>query len=164
MEEQCDQHRKHYFFFSESFICFKTNTNTFSCMSLSAFWKIFLLQSRARKVETAVQSSWGCLLNRNQHHIMLSSKKNVLPDWNSSPTIISQNTIIHPGIRSVELVKKEKKKKKLKLFLLIFCFSVSLNKKLFQNLFKLKCTRLNIRHWERPLLMKTASFCPPPLI
>lgn len=57
-------------------------------------------------METAAQSSRGCLLNRNQHYIMLSNKKNVLPDWSSSPTIISPNTITHPGIRSVELVEK----------------------------------------------------------
>lgn len=35
------------------------------------------------------------LPNGNQHHIMLSNRKNVLPDWNFSPTIISQNIIIH---------------------------------------------------------------------
>ena len=87
-------------------------------MSFSAFWKMFLLQSKARRVETAVQSTRGCLLNGNQHYIMLSNKKNVLPDRSSSPTIISQNTIIHPGIRSVEPVKKTS----ILLILLLFCF------------------------------------------
>lgn len=72
------------------------------------------------------EPSQGCFPNGNQLHILLSNKKNVLLDCSSSPKIISQNTIIHPGIRSVELVKRQKTRMKQHNYFYSFFFFPSL--------------------------------------